>query len=94
MAVSANMVELLATLWPVFAAIVGGFGIGIYVWANTKRDVSEALKLGEQNAHAIAHLMTKHEQHAERLVRLEAHQSEIVDGIKWLRANWWPRRRK
>lgn len=85
---------LLAAGWPIFAAIVCGFAVGIYVWANTKRDVSEALKLGEQNAKAIEGLTTKHEQHAERLARLEANQEQILEGINWMRARWWPRNRK
>lgn len=94
MADNATLAELITALWPVLAAIVGGFAYGIYVWVNTKRDASDALKLGEQNARAIEGLATKHEQHAERLARLEAKQTEIAEGIKWMRANWWPRRRK
>jgi hypothetical protein len=86
--------ELVTALWPIFAAIVAGFAYGIYAWVNTKRDAKDALKLGEQNADAIAALNTRTEQHAERLARLEARQAEIADGIKWMRANWWPRRRK
>jgi hypothetical protein len=92
--ISASFAELVMALWPVLAAIVCGFCYGLYVWVNTRRDVDDALKLGEQNAQAIANLSTKHEQHSERLARLEAQQKEIVDGIKWMRANWWPRRNR
>jgi hypothetical protein len=85
---------MLMALWPIFAAILGGFAYGIYAWVNTKRDAKDALKLGAQNSEAIAQLNTRTEQHADRLARLEARQTEIAEGIKWMRANWWPRRRK
>lgn len=88
------MAELVAALWPVLACIVGGFTVGVYVWANTKRDVRDALKLGAANADAIAALATRTEHHAERLAACEARQKEIAEGVKWIRANLWPRRRK
>lgn len=40
---TATTAELLTALWPVFAAVFGGFAVGVYVWANTKRDSREAL---------------------------------------------------
>jgi hypothetical protein len=95
---SANTAELLSALWPVFTAIVFGFAYGIYVWANTRRDVAQALRDSEaasvaalKYAAEIAGLqLAIHREMSAlqgRIMALETRQADILQALLYIKDN-------
>lgn len=68
---SANTAELLTALWPIFAAIVAGFAVGVYVWANTKRDSRDALTAATDAAGQVSGVRSEVQHVAGKIAGLE-----------------------
>lgn len=95
---SANTAELLQALWPIFAAIVAGFAVGVYVWANTKRDSRDALEASaaaskaatraEGKVTALELALSRETAALEsRIVALETRQADILQAVLYIKDN-------